>query len=218
MRTETAVPMDVRRAESDEVATLAEVLAGAFLSDPLGEWLFPEPGERASGLRRLFESELRHIVLPHGTSLTNQDLTGAALWLPPGHWKVPPLTLTKLLPRFMGLFGRRLSIVLRGLFEVEKHHPDDEDHFYLPFIGVAPEHQRRGIGSALLMPILDTCDHDGVGAYLEATNRDNLRLYERHGFKAIGEVVLPSGPPLWPMWRAPNNRVQMSEGPIGRAR
>lgn len=218
MRTATVISSNVRRVESDDVGSLAEVLANAFFSDPVGEWLFPGPEDRASGLRRLFESELSHIVLPHATGLTNQDRTGAALWLPPGHWKVPPLTLTKLLPRFMGLFGRRLSIVLRGLFEVAKHHPDDEDHFYLPFMGVAPEHQGRGIGSSLLMPILQTCDRDGIGAYLEATNQDNLRLYERHGFRVLGEVVLPSGPPLWPMWRAPNNHVQTSEGSIGQTR
>lgn len=218
MRTATAISNDVRAVGSDDVGSVAETLAGAFFTDPVGEWLFPESGDRPAGLRRLFESELRHVVLPHATSLTNQDGTGAALWLPPGHWKVPPLTLTKLLPRFMGLFGRRLSIVLRGLFEVEKHHPDDEDHFYLPFIGVAPDHQGRGIGSSLLAPILQTCDRDGMGAYLEATNPDNLRLYERHGFKAIGEVVLPSGPPLWPMWRAPNHRAQMSDGSIGQTR
>lgn len=214
----TTISNDVCTVESDDVATLSEVLASAFCTDPVGEWLFPEPGVRREGLRRLFELELRQVVLPHATSLTNQDRTGAALWLPPGHWKVPPLTLTKLLPRFMGLFGRRLSIVLRGLFEVEKHHPDDENHFYLPFIGVAPGHQGRGLGSALLLPILDTCDRDGVGAYLEATNQDNLRLYERHGFKAIGEVVLPSGPPLWPMWRPPNDRVRMSDGSHGQTR
>lgn len=218
MRTATAISNDVRTVESDDVGSVAEVLSGAFFADPVGEWLFPEPGDRPGGLRRLFEAEIRHVVLPHGTSLTNRELTGAALWLPPGHWKLPPLTLTKLLPRFMGLFGRRLSVVLRGLLEVEKHHPDDENHFYLPFIGVAPEHQGRGIGSSLLTPILQTCDHDGVGAYLEATNHDNLRLYERHGFKVLDEVVLPSGPPLWPMWRAPNSHVQMSEGSIGQTR
>lgn len=218
MPTATVISSSVRAMESDDVGYLAEVLADAFFTDPIGEWLFPEPGHRPSGLRRLFESELRHVVLPHGASLTCQDRRGVALWLPPGHWKVPPLTLTRLLPRFMGLFGRRLSIILRGLFEVEKHHPDDEDHFYLPFIGVAPDHQGRGIGSSLLMPVLGTCDRDGVGAYLEATNQDNLRLYERLGFKAIGEVVLPSGPPLWPMWRAPHNRVQVSEGSIGQTR
>lgn len=203
MATATVISSDVRTVEPDDVGSRAEVLASAFYADPVGQWLFPESSARSSGLRRLFESELKHVTLPHGASLTNRDATGVALWLPPGHWKVPPLTLTKMLPRFMSLFGRRLSLVLRGLFEVEKQHPQSADHFYLPFMGVDPDHQGRGIGSSLLMPVLERCDRDRIGAYLEATNDDNRRLYERHGFKVVGEINLPAGPPLWPMWRSP---------------
>jgi ribosomal protein S18 acetylase RimI-like enzyme len=217
MATTTVISSDARRVEPGDVGPLAEVLARAFYADPVGQWLFPESRARVPGLTRLFESELKHVTLPHGVSLTDSGATGAALWLPPGHWKVPPLTLTRLLPRFMALFGRRLSLVLRGLFEVEKQHPDRDDHFYLPFIGVDPDHQGRGIGSTLLMPVLQTCDRDRIGAYLEATNEDNLRLYERHGFSVVGEIVLPKGPPVWPMWRSPGPSL-VSEGSVGEAR
>jgi hypothetical protein len=40
-------------------------------------------------------------------------------------------------------------------------------------------------------------------AYLEATSEINKRLYLRHGFETIGEIRLPSGPSMWPMWREP---------------
>lgn len=187
----------------DDVAPLARVLARAFHADPVGKWLEPNEAARFDTLRRLFESEIEHVTLPQGASLTDRFGVGAALWLPPGHWKVPPLTLARLLPRFMGIFGRRLSLVLHGLFEVEKHHPSAEPHYYLPFIGVDPDHQGRGIGSALLKPVLERCDRERMGAYLEATSADNRRLYERHAFKVRGEIELPQGPIVWPMWREP---------------
>ncbi|MGB0096249.1 MAG: GNAT family N-acetyltransferase, partial [Solirubrobacteraceae bacterium] len=61
----------------------------------------------------------------------------------------------------------------------------------------------QGIGSALMKPMLDRCDRDGMPAYLEATSERNRRLYLRHGFDVTGEIRLPDGPSMWPMWREP---------------
>ena len=52
--------------------------------------------------------------------------------------------------------------------------------------------------------VLDTCDRDAMPAYLEATSEGNRRLYLRHGFEVTGEIQLPDGPNMWPMWRTPN--------------
>ena len=82
-------------------------------------------------------------------------------------------------------------------------HPH-EPHHYLGILGVSPELQGRGIGSALMQPVLERCDRDGMPAYLEATTPRNRALYERHGFRVVLQVRWPDGgPPLWPMWRDP---------------
>lgn len=73
---------------------------------------------------------------------------------------------------------------------------------------MADGHRGQGIGSALLRSVLERCDLEGVPAYLEATCVRNSDLYARHGFTVRGEVVLPDGPPLFPMWREPR--------PLGR--
>ena len=73
-------------------------------------------------------------------------------------------------------------------------------------LGVADAHQGRGIGSALLRTATDRCDAAGEAAYLEATNLNNRRLYERHGFVVTAELVLPDGgPSVWAMWRDPRS-------------
>jgi ribosomal protein S18 acetylase RimI-like enzyme len=38
-------------------------------------------------------------------------------------------------------------------------------------------------------------------AYLESSNERNVPLYERLGFEVRERYVLPSGPPVWLMWR-----------------
>jgi ribosomal protein S18 acetylase RimI-like enzyme len=85
---------------------------------------------------------------------------------------------------------------------MEEQHPA-EPHWYLFFLGTRPERRSRGLGSALLRPVLDACDAQGLPAYLEATSERSAALYVRHGFEVTGEIALPHGPSLWPMWREP---------------
>ena len=75
----------------------------------------------------------------------------------------------------------------------------DEPHWYLPFIGVRPEAQGRGMGAHLLELGLDRADADGMPAYLEATSRRSVPLYSRHGFKVIGVVNAPEYPEIFAM-------------------
>ena len=71
-------------------------------------------------------------------------------------------------------------------------------------IGVRPDLQRRGAGSALMNAALEQCDRDRIPAYLESSLERNLPFYERHGFETIEQVDVPGGGPhLWLMWREP---------------
>ena len=78
-----------------------------------------------------------------------------------------------------------------------------EPHWHLPLIGVDPAHQGKGIGSALLSHILDVCDAQNVSAYLEATSPQNVPLYERHGFEAVGSIQVADSPQIIPMLHKP---------------
>jgi GNAT superfamily N-acetyltransferase len=86
----------------------------------------------------------------------------------------------------------------------DERHPAGS-YYYLQFLGVEPERQGRGIGSAMLDHTLQRCDREGVRPYLDATSPRNKRLYERHGFRATGEFAPRGGPPIWAMWREPKD-------------
>jgi hypothetical protein len=50
---------------------------------------------------------------------------------------------------------------------------------------------------------LQACDRQKVLAYLEATSPQNVLLYERHGFEALGSIQVADSPPVVPMLRKP---------------
>ncbi len=106
-------------------------------------------------------------------------------------------------PGFIRSFGTGTLNAVRTLSTVEKRHPASPPHYYLAVLGTDPDLQGKGIGSSLLKPVLDMCDRDGVGAYLESSKEQNIAFYARHGFEKTGEVRLPGGPTVWPMWRDP---------------
>ena len=64
-------------------------------------------------------------------------------------------------------------------------------HFYLAALGVEPERQGEGIGTALVQPALAMADADGIAAYLETATGRNVLLYERLGFTVVEELTLP---------------------------
>jgi len=75
-------------------------------------------------------------------------------------------------------------------------------HWYLWALGVEPGMQRRGIGGAIIRPVLDRADQGGLPCYLETANDRNLPFYQRHGFEVGGEHRAHSdGMTIWTMIR-----------------
>jgi GNAT superfamily N-acetyltransferase len=194
----------VRKADADDLTRMAAVLAGAFYDDPPISWVIKDGRRRRDILESTFDLFLRKLWLAQEACYTTESVAGAVIWELPGRWKVGPLEQLRLLPAMARINGRLLPRVMRSLNMVESNHPA-EPHYYLPVAGVAPEWQGRGLGTALLRPMLDRCDHERMPAYLEATTPRNRTLYERHGFAVTEEFSFgPGAPPLWRMWRSPN--------------
>jgi GNAT superfamily N-acetyltransferase len=195
----------VRKASMAELAAMAQALARAFHDDPAFTWVLSGDPKRARMLRRGFELFLDKIWMEHEETYTTAAVAGVAVWELPQQWKLSLARQLRLAPAMIAIFGRRLPRVLRALATLEASHPT-EPHYYLPFIGVEPRWQGRGLGGALLAPMLERCDSERLPAFLEASTARNRALYERHGFAVMEEFRLGrSAPPQWRMWREPRD-------------
>lgn len=196
-------PGHIRRATSADVPALARMLARAFLDDPVASWAWRPDRLRLGALERFQAVRLRQLLADEEV-WTTDELTCAALWAPPGRWHSTLRETAELVPSFLHpRLLMRMPMVALGWEKLERAHPHKPPHLYLALLGTEPEAQGRGLGSAVLAPVLEQCDSDGVGAYLESSKERNIDFYARHGFRVLDEIHLLRGPTMWKMWRDP---------------
>ena len=183
-------PADRQRATS--------TLMVAFASDPVVRWLLQDPHAYSEYWPRIIDA-FAGSAFESGTAHAVAGFAAVALWLPPGVGS-DEATMSALIDEGAAESARP---DLDGFFgQMGESHPTFE-HWYLPLAGVDPPAQGHGLGSTLLRHALETCDRDGVPAYLEATAPRNRDLYARHGFEEIGVIQQGASPPMWRMLRQP---------------
>ena len=186
----------IRKATPSDLDAVVDVLADAFVADPVMKWVTGQAGypRYAFGLTLPF-------CLGQRETYIAEDGSGAASWLPPGVELRSPLSLGVI---WEGLTGYGPGSLVRGLatlVQTQKRHPTG-DYYYLFSIGTRRVQQGRGVGSALMLEGLAKCDEERMPAYLESSNVKNLPFYRRHGFEVVDELQLVmGGPTMWLMWR-----------------
>ncbi len=197
----------IRAARESDRELVVRLLDEAFQDDPVSGWVFPGEEYRRRTHHRLMAA-FTDAVLADGRIDLTEDGAACALWLsvPAGGQSgegpgdggddVPVLVREAVDPA-----NERVELIARLTDGI---HPADRPHEYLWMIGVAPDRQGEGLGTALIESVLDRCDREGLPAYLEASSDRSRGLYERLGFEFTGRALdLPDGPRMWPMWREP---------------
>jgi ribosomal protein S18 acetylase RimI-like enzyme len=188
-------------------ATIATLVA-AFADDPAVRRFWPGDIE----YRRHFPGFLDAFggrAFEAGVVDRDEAGRGAALWFPPGLEPDGEAIMAQL---EASIAPGRLGALSAGMMLQGSLHPE-EPHWYLPWIGVRPEAQGKGVGSALLARGLARADADGLPAYLEATSRRNAALYARYGFEVRAIVEAEAYPEIILMWRPAGGGAGQARSP-----
>lgn len=189
----------VRAPRMDERRSVLDVLGRAFHDDPVASHLFPNPKNRArkwagfSGLAIDSMGETAHV-------LTTERVEGAAIWQLPTESQLSFGQNLRFALRFFAIAGLGARRAAR-LGNFTGGHRLRAPHYYLAALGTDPPHQGKGVGSALIEPVLARADREGVPAYLESSKEANVPFYRKHGFEVVQELTVPNGPRVWAMLR-----------------
>lgn len=199
---------EIERLAEDNAERAGATLAKAFFNDPLAVYMLPDPDERRTLLPWHFATLARYGALFGEAYTTGGGARGVAVWLPPGEAEMTPQRIAAAgmdeAPVVLGVdaWERFMGVMefLEGLHAADM----PGEHWYLAVIGVDPEAAGTGLGSALLQPVLDAADKQGLSCYLETAEADNQAFYEKHGFAAVRQGAEPtSGLDYWTFRREP---------------
>ncbi len=183
------------------------VIGRAFRDYNLMCYACPHDRRRLPGVTAVYGA-IMHDCYRCGEVYVTSDGAGVASWLPPT-CAVPGLVRQIRggmlgMPWHFGLRGFRILVEYDNEARRLHHQHAPMPHWYLAAIGVEPEFQGQGVGSALMTPMLARADAEGVPCYLDTHVEKNVRLYERHGFEIAEYVELAGHPiPIWSMLRKP---------------
>jgi GNAT superfamily N-acetyltransferase len=201
--TATIIQTVARKARPADRAAMVAAMAAAFQDDPVFRWMSPDDDHRRRILPDFFKLATGIFARHDELWVVGEPIVGGSIWSPAG---VEPMNEDdgKLFEtRTAEITGPDANRWFEVIALLEGNHPHHADHDYLWLLGVQPNLQGQGLGTALIRAVVHRADQQGVPAYLEATSPDNRRLYERHGFVVTGELSILGGPPVWPMWREP---------------
>jgi len=192
--------------EINEVEQAADVIARAFINDPLIQFMVPIKATRLSTLKKFFRAFGQiSIKNKHGFGV-GEPLQGVA------YWKFPDQANDSISVKSLGIFlPLLLTFYPIGLFrarkivqKIDELHVKyaDQPHFYLDNLGVLPSAQGQGLASKLIRPFLDLADEQKVVSYTDTVTKKNVPFYEHFGFECVEEAEIPAtGITVWALRR-----------------
>jgi len=192
-----------------DVEPAAQVIAQAFMDDPLIAFVLPRRKSRLKALLAFFRV-YGEISIRNGRGYgVGEPLQGVAYWKSPsqGNISLPLKSLKIFIPLLfttypVGYF--RAKPAFRQLDALHAKHAQ-EQHYYLDNIGVLAEARTQGLASRLIQPVLEKVDAEGAAAYTDTFTQANVPVYEHFGFECVEESpVEGTGLTIWALKREPN--------------
>ncbi|MBO3742519.1 GNAT family N-acetyltransferase [Actinoplanes flavus] len=193
----------IRSARPDEIPAVGALVSHSFNDLAANAYLVPSLADRERVMADFFTLYTEHAHAYGRVDVIDHEdggLAATAVWFDRANELPEPPRYAERLRELAGEYLERFD----ALDEVfDKNHPHEE-HWHLAFLAVRPSEQSRGLGGALMRHTHEKLVAEGLPAYLEATNENNVRLYRRHGYTPMTpfEIYLPDGTPFYRMWRA----------------
>ena len=201
----------VRKVMREDIPILVPLLARSFASQPLTRWMLGDDERALRKGERILQLDFEN-ALQYDLMFTTTNLQGAAIWNPPERRQTAWQGFVWL-PRLIRIIGisRNLPAQLESFRRLEKLFPRIPN-YYLSMLAVDLASQGRGIGSALIKPVLELCDKRGIIAYTVTDMETNVVFYQKQGFHVQDTIPIRRAClRAWTMLREP--QIAREENP-----
>ncbi|GAA3102442.1 ribosomal protein S18 acetylase RimI-like enzyme [Kribbella aluminosa] len=183
--------MKVREATNADVDAAVDTLTQALLDYPMTRACLDPDGyvDRLTQYHRLFVGA---IGIPHGRVWVTDDVRAVAIWFPPD---MPAEVFAPHAAAFQDLAGSRAGPTAEYGQAIALFHPRHPS-WLLALAAVHPDHQRQGLGHAVIEPGLAVADAAHSPTFVETQDPANVGFYESFGFTVIAELELPHNGPM----------------------
>lgn len=167
---------------------IAKLLTNAFDTNKSINFVVKQNERRVQRIEQLMKYSFDN-CWHSGEIYMTDDQTGVVLLLFPERKRISFRSVISDISLVINTIGiNRVKTVLKREKKIKQSYPSKYIHLW--YIGVLPEHQREGKGSLLLKGVNDISDKLQLPVFLETSVIDNIRLYERFGFKVFKEIDL----------------------------
>jgi ribosomal protein S18 acetylase RimI-like enzyme len=190
--------VNIKEMQKADIPQVAEILARAYATNPIILAMYRDKPMIARRLRITFEAAFKYGRGKYFISELDGQIVGGMRIAKSPDCQAMSL---KVIPSVLSAVGG-LGPLMRGMkwTSAWKKHDPKQPHWHLGAIGIAPEIQRKGVGSDLMRFYCNIIDKDGIEAYHETDRPENVPFYERFGFKVVEEEMV-IGVKSWYMLR-----------------
>lgn len=197
---------DFRSLTLADVELAAQVIAQAFVDDPLCTFMLPFRRTRIKTLSKFFRA-YGEVNIKNGRGYgSGMPLQGVAYWHFPNQadLSISIKSLKIFLPLLFTWYPIGYLRARKIIQQTEALHKQyaSEPHFYLDNIGVLPTARGKGVSSKLIRPVLEIADLQNMITYTDTVTQSNVAFYEHFGFQIVEQSPISStGITVWALRR-----------------
>ena len=199
------------KVQKKDILKAGVALASAFQHDSVWRMFFRDEAT-IDQKGTLFQAPIKYCLRYGEVYATSEHLEGIAAWVPGDHADMTIWRVIRSGAIISGLKAMRACTKLAQqqgrIFEPlqadRRANMKGRAYVYLTIIGVASEFQGQGFGGKLLRALIGESEQVGIPIYTETQTEENVRFYERLGFRPIKQITLPIiNLPHWELIREP---------------
>lgn len=179
-----------------------DIYRDAFKDDPAFVYVLEKysDSQRYDFLAPYFAKLLTACGINGGIFEEVDDYAGAAVIMPPGTYVDKPFSTLLRAGMASFLFQPGPAAIRKMLFEfgtktdkAKAKHLKVKRYYYLFFIAVSPNHQRKGYASTLLKSLQGRAAKENLPIWLEASTEGSMQVYAKNGFKTVDTLFIGKG-------------------------